>query len=135
MNFHLLACIPKLQYHPIRPILKQDNQIVIKIYFIYFFSPSIRISGKNINFKNKKNQQKQFLQKRKPFKIEGIDINNIRVSKQESYGEKNPVKYFIGHNDDGVIGPLCIRLPQMIGYVNVLIVIRQCLLRSLIRSY
>ena len=47
------------------------------------------MSGKSINFENKKNQQKQFLQKQKPFKIELIDIHNKRVSKQESYGEKN----------------------------------------------
>ena len=39
------------------------------------------------------------------------------VSKKESYGEKNSLKYFIGNNDD-VIRPLFINLPQMIGYVK-----------------
>ena len=42
----------------------------------------------------------------------------IRVSKKESYGAKHSLKYFIGYNDDDVIRPLCIRLPQMIGYVK-----------------
>ena len=28
------------------------------------------------------------------------------------------LKYFIGYNDDDVIRPLCIKLPQMIGYVK-----------------
>ena len=27
-------------------------------------------------------------------------------------------KYFTGYNDDDVIRPLCIKLPQMIGYVK-----------------
>ena len=42
----------------------------------------------------------------------------ILVSKKESYGTKNSLKYFIGYNDDDVIRPLCIKLPQMIGYVK-----------------
>ena len=32
--------------------------------------------------------------------------------------QKNSLQYFIGYNDDDVIGPLCIKLPQMIGYVK-----------------
>ena len=31
--------------------------------------------------------------------------------------KRNSLKYFIGYNDD-VIRPLCIKLPQMIGYVK-----------------
>ena len=31
---------------------------------------------------------------------------------------KNSLRYFIGYNDDDVIRPLCIKLPQMIGYVK-----------------
>ena len=32
--------------------------------------------------------------------------------------KKNSIKYFIGYNDDDVIRPLFIKLPQMIGYVK-----------------
>ena len=32
------------------------------------------------------------------------------------YGTNKSVKYFIGCNDDDVIRPLCIKLPQLIGY-------------------
>ena len=28
---------------------------------------------------------------------------------------KNSLQYFIGYNDDDVIRPLCIKIPQMIG--------------------
>ena len=47
-----------------------------------------------------------------------IGVNEILVSKKESYGTKNSLKYLIGYNDDDVIRPLCILLPQMIGYVK-----------------
>ena len=50
--------------------------------------------------------------------IEGIDLNNILVSKKEPYGNKNSFKYFIGYYDNDVIRPLCIRLPQMTGYAR-----------------
>ena len=39
-------------------------------------------------------------------------------SKKESYGTKNSLKYCIGYNDGDVIRPLCIILPQMIGYIK-----------------
>ena len=50
--------------------------------------------------------------------IEDIDVNNILVSKKESYGNKNSFKYFIGYNDNDNIRPLCIKLPQMTAYVR-----------------
>ena len=40
------------------------------------------------------------------------------VSKKESYGTKISLKYFIGYNDDDAIRPLCIDVPQMIGYAK-----------------
>ena len=54
----------------------------------------------------------------KLFNLQDLDINKILVSKQESDGTKNSLKYFIGHNDNDVIRSLCIKLSQMIGYVK-----------------
>ena len=76
------------------------------------------MSGKSINFEHKKVNKSNCYKNKKLFKIEDIDINNILVSKKESYGIKNSLKYFIGYNDNDVIRPLSIRLPQMIGYVK-----------------
>ena len=45
-------------------------------------------------------------------------MNKILFSKKEPYGTKNSYKYFIGHNDNDVIRPLCVRLPQMTGYAR-----------------
>ena len=49
------------------------------------------------------------------FKIDDIDANKVSVSKKETYDEKSSFKYFIEYDDNDVIKPLCIKLPQMIG--------------------
>ena len=76
------------------------------------------MSGKRINFEDKKINKSTFRKKKKLFSIHNLDVNKILVSKKESYGIKNSLKYFIGYNDADVIRPLCIKLPQMIGYVK-----------------
>ena len=70
----------------------------------------MRMSGKSINFENKKINKKIFYKNKKLFKIEDIDIDKILVSKKESYGKKNSLKYFIGYDDDDLIRLLCIKL-------------------------
>ena len=52
------------------------------------------------------------------FNVHDLDLNKILVSKKESYGTKELLKYFIGYNNDDAIRPLCKKLPQMIGYVK-----------------
>ena len=52
------------------------------------------------------------------FQTNDIDVNKILLSKKEPKGTKNALKYFIGYNDNGIIIPLCVRLPQMTGYVK-----------------
>ena len=76
------------------------------------------MSGKNINFNDKKIKKSIFYKNKAINNIEDIDVNNILVSKKEPYGNKNSFKYFIGYNDNDVIRPLCIRLPQMTGYAR-----------------
>ena len=73
------------------------------------------MSGKNINFNDKKIS---FYKCKKIDNIEEIDVNNILVSKKESYGNKNSFKYFIGYIDNDVIKLLWLKLPQMTGYVR-----------------
>ena len=69
--------------------------------------------------KTKKINKRNFYKNKKLFHLHDLDVNKILVSKKESYGSKNSLNYFIGYNDDDdVIRPLCINLPQMIGYVK-----------------
>ena len=90
------------------------------------------MSGKNINFEDKKIKKRDFYKSKKASQIDDIDVNKISVPKEEAYGTNRPFKYFIGYNDkDDIrplcitlpndkddIRPLCITLPQMIGYVK-----------------
>ena len=60
-----------------------------------------------------KTSTKIIFTKTRLFKIDEIDVNKIK----KSYSTKKSLRYFIGYNDD-VIRPLCVKLPQMIGYVK-----------------
>ena len=65
------------------------------------------MSRKNTTFNDKKkNRKSTFYKNKKINNIEEIDANNILVSKEKSYGNKNLLKYFIGYNDNDIIRPL-----------------------------
>ena len=76
------------------------------------------MSGKNVNFGDKKIKKTNFYKSKKLTKIDDVDVNKILVSKEEPYGTKNSFRYFIGYNDNDVIRPLCTKLSQMTGYVR-----------------
>ena len=52
------------------------------------------------------------------FNINGIDVNKILVSKKVSYGKNNSFKYFIRNNDNDIIIPLFVKIPQTTSYIN-----------------
>ena len=76
------------------------------------------MSGKNVNFNDKKIKKSIFYKNKTITNIEDINVNNILVSKKETYGNKNSFKYIIGYYDNDVIRPLYIKLPQMTGYAR-----------------
>ena len=76
------------------------------------------MNRKNINFDNKKIKKSDFSKNKKAFQVDNIDVNKILVSKKEPYDTKNALKYFIEYNDNDVIRPLFLRLPQMTGYAK-----------------
>ena len=67
------------------------------------------MSKKNVNFDDKN---------KKVVKINNIDVNEILVSKEESYSTKDSWKYIIGFNDNDIIRPLWLKLPQMTSYAK-----------------
>ena len=73
------------------------------------------MSGKNINFNDKKIKKSIFCKNKAINNIEDIHVKNILVYKKEPYGNKYSFKNFIGYNDNDVIRPLCIKFPQMTG--------------------
>ena len=105
-------------------IKKDTKQFLLACMIAQFFYKNFYISAKYKNewkehkFWGQKNKKSIFYKNKKLFNIHDIDVNKILVSKEESYGTKNLFKYFIGYCDDDIIRPLCITLPQMIGYVK-----------------
>ena len=84
------------------------------------------MSGSSVIFDDKKNKNNNniFYRSRKPFNASDIDVNRIVISKEVSYGTKSSLKYFIGYNDEeDVIRPLLLKLPQMIGYLMSLMIV------------
>ena len=78
------------------------------------------MSGNSINFNNKKIKISDFYKNKnkKIFNIDVVDVNKILVSKKVSYGKNNSFKYFIGYNDNDIIRPLFVKLPQTTSYIN-----------------
>ena len=70
------------------------------------------MSGKSINFDDKKIKKIEFYKNRKVFQTDDVDVNKIWVSKKEPYGTTNDA------NDNDTIRPLYVRLPQMTGYAR-----------------
>ena len=92
------------------------TQITIKRFLLFFTNYNNECEERK--FWWQKIKKSDFCKNKKVSKIDGIDANKILVSKEEPYGTKNSFKYFIGYNDNDVIRPLCIKLPQMTGYVR-----------------
>ena len=81
------------------------------------------MSGNSINSDDKKIKINDFYKdkNKKTFDIDDIHINKILISIDlyiVSYGKNNSFKYFIGYNDNDIIKPLYLELPQMTSYIN-----------------
>ena len=82
-----------MKYNRFRPVLKDEIvQKTCKLLYKkldIFFSPSIRMKGKTINFDDKKINNSNFYKNKKSFKIAEIDANTILVSKKITLWHKN----------------------------------------------
>ena len=77
------------------------------------------MNGPSVVFDDKKIKKNVFYRSRKPFNVSDFDVNKILTSNEVAYGTKNSLKYFIGYIDeDDLIRPLLLKLPQMIGYLK-----------------
>ena len=71
------------------------------------------MSGNSIKFNDIKIKKSDFYKNKTIFNINYIGTNNILVFKKEKYGKYNSFQHFIGYNDNNVIKPLHLELPQM----------------------
>ena len=62
--------------------------------------------------------KKEFHAPKQPVALSLVDTDKVAVSEKFKYNG-NGSKYFTGYlNDDDIIRPLCIILPQMSGYIK-----------------
>ena len=74
------------------------------------------MSEKPLKFNIKMNM-KEFHKSKQAIDLDSIITDNIVVSDKFRYSEDG-YKYFIGYQEDEIIKPLCIVLPQMNGYIK-----------------
>ena len=97
---------------------------IIKKHVLPFFFTEYKNEWKQHKFQQQKNQKPKSYKNKEIFDIKDIDVNKILFSNKEKYDKYNPIKHFIGYNDNDVIKPLYLELPQMTGYIKILMDIK-----------
>ena len=96
-----------LKYDSFRSTIKYkitpQTPKLLKNNFYFFFSQSISMSGKNINFEHKKSTKVISTKIKNYSKQITLMLKKKLVSKKQPYGANNSIEYFIGYNDDDVI--------------------------------
>ena len=77
------------------------------------------MSEKTLKFNNIKVNKKEFHKSKQVIDLYSVITDKIEVSDKFRHIEEG-YKYFIGYQEDEIIRPLCIILPQMNGYIKYL---------------
>ena len=72
---------------------------------------------KTLKFNNIKVNKKEFHRSKQAIGLDLVDTGKIVVSDRFKHSEEG-FKYFIGYQEDEIVKPLCIILPQMNGYIK-----------------
>ena len=75
------------------------------------------MSEKTLKFNNIKLNKKKFHQSKQAIDLDSVITDKIVVSDKFKHSEEC-YKYFIGYQEDEIIRPLCIILPQMNDYIK-----------------
>ena len=75
------------------------------------------MSEKTLKFNNIKINKKEFHKSKQAIHLDSIDTDKIVVSDKFRHSEEG-LKYFTGYQEDKIVEPLCIILPQMNGYIK-----------------
>ena len=76
------------------------------------------MSEKTLKFNNIRINKKEFHKSRQAFDLDSIDTDKIVVVSDKFRHSEKGFKYFIGYQEDEIVKPLCIILPQMNGYIK-----------------
>ena len=74
------------------------------------------MSEKTLRFNNIKVNKKEFHKSKQAIDLDSVITDKIVVS--DKFRHSEGFKYFIGYQEDEIVKPLCIILPQMNGYIK-----------------
>ena len=75
------------------------------------------MSSQKIEFGDKEIDKKEFYLSKQAILLDSVDLSKIVVSSKWKINDTT-YKYFCGCLNNDVIQPLCVILPQMIGYIK-----------------
>ena len=75
------------------------------------------MSEKTLKFDNIRVNKKEFHKSKQPIDLMSVKVDQIVISEKFKHSDKG-FKYFIGYQDNEIVKPLYIILPQMIGYIK-----------------
>ena len=75
------------------------------------------MSEKTLKFNNIKINKKEFHKSKQAIDQDSVTVDKIVVSDKFRHS-KEGYKYYIGYQENEIIRPLCIILPQMNGYIK-----------------
>ena len=75
------------------------------------------MSENTLKFNNVRVNKKDFHKSKQASDLGLVNVNEIVVSDKLRHTEGS-FKYFIGYQEDEIVKPLCIILPQMSGYIK-----------------
>ena len=75
------------------------------------------MSEKTLKFNNIRVNKKEFHKSKQPIDLDLVTVDQIVVSDKFKHSDEG-FKYFIGYQDNEIVKPLCIILPQMSRYIK-----------------
>ena len=84
--------------------------------FLFIYSVK-RMNEKTLKFNNIRLNKKEFHKSKQAIDLSLVNVDQIVASDKFKHSEKG-FKYFVGYQEGEIVKPLCIILPQMIGYIK-----------------
>ena len=81
------------------------------------FLLSVRLGEKTLTFNNIRLNKKQFHKSKQSTDLKSVNVDQIIVCDKFKNSDKG-FKYFVVYQEDEIVKPLCIILPQMSGYIK-----------------
>ena len=75
------------------------------------------MSEKTLKFNSIRINKKEFYKSKEPIDLLLVNVDQIVISDKFKHNSEG-FKYFIGYLECEIVKPLCIILPQMIGYIK-----------------